>query len=45
MESKYKTQIKEIMETHQALSIDSKNKVKRLESELHSVSERLNSAT
>lgn len=45
METKYKTQIKEIMETHQALSIDSKNKVKRLENELQTVIERLNNAT
>ena len=34
METKYKTQIKEIMETHQALTLDSKNKIKRLEMEL-----------
>ena len=44
METKYKTQIKEIMETHQALSLDSKNKIKRLETELQTVTERLNSA-
>ena len=44
METKYKTQIKEIMETHQALSLDSKNKIKRLEAELQTVTERLNSA-
>lgn len=44
MESKYKTQIKEIMETHQALSVDSKNKIKRLETELQTVTERLSSA-
>ena len=45
MESKYKTQIKEIMETHQALTLDSKNKIKRLETELQSLTERLSSAT
>ena len=45
METKYKTQIKEIMETHQALTLDSKNKIKRLETELQTVTERLNNAT
>ena len=44
MESKYKTQIKEIMETHSALSQDSKNKIKRLETELQAVTEKMNSA-
>lgn len=45
MESKYKNQIKEIMETHQALSVESKNKIKRLEQELQGMTEKLNSAT
>ena len=44
MESKYKTQIKEIMETHSALSQDSKNKIKRLETELQTITEKMNSA-
>lgn len=33
MENKYKSQIKELMETHQALNGDSKGKIKRLEAE------------
>ena len=45
MENKYKNQIKEIMETHQAMSLESKNKIKRLEQELHNVTERLTNAT
>ena len=32
IEGKYKAQIKDMMETHQALNVDSKNKIKRLES-------------
>ena len=45
LENKYKTQIKEMLDTHQALSVDSKNKVNRLESELQTVTEKLNQAT
>lgn len=33
------------METHQAMSLESKNKIKRLEQELHNVSERLTNTT
>ena len=33
------------METHQALSVESKNKIKRLEQELQGMTEKLNSAT
>lgn len=33
------------METHQALSIDSKNKIKRLETDLQGITEKLNSTT
>ena len=45
IEGKYKAQIKDMMETHQALNGDSKGKVKRLESELAAVTEKLNAAT
>ena len=33
------------METHQAMSLESKNKIKRLEQELHNVTERLTNTT
>ena len=45
IEGKYKAQIKDMMETHQALNSDSKGKVRRLESELAAVTEKLSSAT
>ena len=31
IEGKFKAQIKDMMETHQALNVDSKSKIKRLE--------------
>ena len=45
MEAKYKMYIKEIMETHQALTVDSKNKIKRLETELQTVTEKYTSTS
>ena len=45
IEGKYKAQIKDMMETHQALNVDSKGKVRRLESELAAITEKLNAAT
>ena len=45
IEGKYKGQIKDMMETHQALNVDSKSKIKRLESQLSEVTEKLTSAT
>ena len=41
LESKYKTQIKEMLDTHQALNTDSKGKVQRLEQELMAATEKL----
>ena len=44
MENKYKGQIKELMETHQALSGDSKGKIKRLEAENQALTAKIQQA-
>ena len=45
IEGKFKAQIKDMMETHQALNVDSKSKIKRLETQLSDVTEKLTVAT